>query len=223
MPFPPEPRYRIQSARRALECGALFLGVPAVIAAGWLPVLVIPLLLLMAVGCGLTLQYRHKIHLRDLLQPKVPRAEWRRILLLHLIALPCLTALLWAIQPAAMFSLVCRHTGIWLFVMFAYPLVSVLPQELIYRAFFFERYRPLFGRGIGMTLASAAVFGFGHVVFHNWPAVILTCAGGGLFATTYQRTSSLLLVSVEHALYGCAIFTIGYGQFFFDGTLRLFR
>jgi membrane protease YdiL (CAAX protease family) len=63
----------------------------------------------------------------------------------------------------------------------------------------------------------------GHIVFRNWPAILLTCAGGWLFGTTYRRTSSLLLVSVEHALYGCAIFTIGYGNYFFDGSRRLFR
>ena len=74
-----------------------------------------------------------------------------------------------------------------------------------------------------MIMASAAVFGFGHIVFRNWPAVALTFAGGWLFATTYRRTSSLVLVSAEHALYGCAIFTIGYGQYFFDRYLWLFR
>jgi len=223
MTFPPEPSQRIHKAWLALEFSALFLGVPAVVAAGWVPVLVIPLLLLMAVGCGLALRYRHQICLGDLLRPHVSGTEWRSLLLHFLIALPCLAVLLWAIKPAAMFSLMCQHTSTWLLVMLAYPIVSVLPQELIYRAFFFVRYRPLFGQGGGVLLASAAVFGFGHVVFHNWPAVILTWIGGWLFANTYQRTASLLLVSAEHALYGCAIFTIGYGNFFFDGTLRLLR
>jgi len=223
MTFPPEPSQRMHKIWLALECGALFLGVPAVVATGWVPVLVIPLLLLMAVGCGLALRYRHGIRVGDLLRPQVPGTEWRSVLLRYLIALPCLAALLWAIKPAAMFSLMCQHTRIWLLVMFAYPLVSVLPQELIYRAFFFVRYRPLFGQGGAMLLANAAVFGFGHVVFHNWPAVLLTWVGGWLFAKTYQRTSSLVLVSAEHALYGCAIFSIGFGQYFFDGTMRLIR
>jgi membrane protease YdiL (CAAX protease family) len=107
--------------------------------------------------------------------------------------------------------------------MFAYPLVSVLPQELAYRVYFFQRYAPLFGSKSGMIAASAIVFGFGHIVFHNWPAVVLTLLGGLLFAKTYRRTSSLLLVSFEHALYGWAVFTIGYGEFLVEGTLRLFR
>jgi membrane protease YdiL (CAAX protease family) len=207
----------------ALECGALFLGVPAVIASGWLRVWVIPVLLAMATGCGLALRWRHHIRLGDLLRPKVSGLEWRRVLVLYLVAVPCLMILLWVVMPEALFSLMLRHTKIWLLVMVAYPVVSVFPQELIYRAFFFARYRPLFGKGQGLIVASAAVFSFGHLVFHNWPAVALAFLGGWLFARTYQCTASLFLVCVEHALYGCAIFTIGYGQFFFDGTPRLFR
>jgi membrane protease YdiL (CAAX protease family) len=107
--------------------------------------------------------------------------------------------------------------------MVAYPLVSVLPQELVYRVFFFERYRPLFGDGIAMVLASAVTFGCAHLVFRSGLAVILTMIGGILFGVTYKRSGSWLLAGVEHAMYGCALFTIGYGQYFLDGTLRLFR
>lgn len=218
-----EASHRRQRLRLALEWSALFIGVPAAYAAGWLPIHIIFLLLVMAAGCWLVLWRRHKIRLGDLLRTRVPGAEWRRITAIYAVAAPAMLGLLWLVQPAAMFSLIRRHPEVWLLIICAYPLVSVLPQELIYRVFLFERYRPLFGRGSGMVAASAAAFGFGHVVFHNWPAVALTLAGGWLFARTYQRTSSLLLVAVEHALYGWAVFTIGYGQFFYQGTLRLFR
>ena len=207
----------------ALECAALFLGVPTILALRWAPVPVIPVLLVMTAGCWLALRWLHKIQVRSLLRPRVPVQEWRRILALYLVAIPCLLGLLWLLHPALMFYLMLRHTGFWLLIMFAYPVFSVFPQELTYRAFFCERYRPLFGRGLGMAAASALVFGFGHIVFRNYIAVALTLVGGWLFARTYQRTSSLVLVSVEHALYGCAIFTIGYGQFFFDRLPWLFR
>ncbi|MEU4707697.1 hypothetical protein AB0G00_14815 [Nocardia salmonicida] len=41
---------------------------------------------------------------------------------------------------------------------------------------------------------------------------------GVLFATRYQRTRSLLTTSVEHALYGILMFTIGLGDFFYHGA-----
>ena len=214
---------RPQKPWLAGECAALFVGLPLLVASGWLPVLVIPLLLVTTLGCGWTLQRCHHIRLRDLLRPRVPAAEWRRILGQYLLAVPGLVGLLWLAKPDLLFSLPRQHPKLWLMVMLAYPLLSVLPQELIYRAYFFERYAPLFGRGTGRVLASALVFALGHLVFHNWPAVGLTLVGGWLFARTYQRTGSLLLVAAEHALYGCAVFTIGYGQYFLDGTLRLIQ
>jgi membrane protease YdiL (CAAX protease family) len=131
--------------------------------------------------------------------------------------------LLWLVKPGAMFSLMRQHTGMWLLIMAAYPILSAFPQELIYRAFFFERYRPLFGQGQGMVLASVALFSFAHILFHNWIVICLSFCGGWIFARTYQRTSSLYLTIVEHSLYGCAAFTIGYGPFFFDSTMRLYQ
>lgn len=203
----------------AVECVALCLGVPLVVATHWIPIPIMPALLLMTIGCWLVLQWQHKIHLQDLLRPRVPAAEWKRILVLFLAAIPCLTAVLWLMNPEAILFLVREHTGFWLLIMFAYPILSVIPQEIIYRAFFFERYRPLFGEGAGMIVASALVFAFGHIVFHNSISVILTFIGGLLFAITYRRTKSLILVAAEHSLYGWAIFTIGYGQYFFDHML----
>lgn len=213
----------VQKIRLVAECAVLFAGVPLVVAAGWVPVLVIPLLVLMAAGCGLVLRWRHGVRFRDLLRAPVPKREWRRIFLTYLLAVPGLIGLLWATNPALLFALLRQHPKIWLLVMVAYPLISVLPQELIYRAFFFERYHPLFGRGKCLLMTSALFFAFGHLVFHNWPAVLLTLGGGWLFGRTYQRTSSLTAAATEHALYGCAIFTIGYGRYFLDGTLRLFQ
>lgn len=207
----------------AIECGVLYLGVPGAYAIGWLPVPIIPLLLVMAVGCWLALRRWGKSPISTALRRPVPRAEWRRIIITYLIALPLLVGLLWLIEPAMLWSLLHRRPGIWALVMVAYPLVSVWPQEIIFRVFFFERYRGLFGAGWGIIAASAVVFSFAHIIFHNWLAVALTLPGGWLFARSYQRTSSLLLVFVEHALYGCAIFTIGYGEFFYKGTLRLFE
>ena len=220
---PPESSPSARKPWLALECAALFIGVPAVMAAGWLPVLVIPLLVLMAIGCAVVLRRCHGLGLAELMRPKVPRLEWRRILFVCLLTVPGLIGLLWLLKPDALFSLAGQQPKLWLLIMVAYPLASVWPQELIYRAYFFARYRPLFGGGRGLVLASASVFAFGHVVFHNWPAVALTFCGGWLFGQTYRRTDSLLAVAVEHTLYGCAIFTIGYGQFFFDGTMRLVR
>jgi membrane protease YdiL (CAAX protease family) len=69
-----------------------------------------------------------------------------------------------------------------------------------------------------MILASAVVFAFLHIVFRNWLAVALTFVGGLLFAASYAETGSLATSSFEHALYGCWLFTVGLGQYFYHGT-----
>ena len=207
----------------AAEGIVLFIGVPAAYVIGWLPIPIIVLLLITAGGCWLALRVQLRIEPRDLIRCQAPKTEWRRVLVTYALAVPLLAGLLWLLKPEALFSLMSRNPKVWMFVMIAYPLVSVIPQELVYRFFFFERYRPLFGCGTGMVIASAVVFSYGHIAFRNWPAVVLTFFGGLLFARTYQRTSSLMFVAIEHALYGCALFTLGFGEFLLDGTLRLFR
>jgi hypothetical protein len=121
--------------------------------------------------------------------------------------------------PELEWSLVRQHPVFWMVVMVAYPTASVYPQGVLYRAFFFERYAGLFQAKWMMILASAAVFAFLHIIFHNWLAVGLTFLGGLLFATRYAQTRSLATSSFEHALYGCWLFTVGLGQFFYHGTI----
>ncbi len=121
--------------------------------------------------------------------------------------------------PDLEWSLVRQHPGLWGVVMAAYPVASVYPQGLLYRAFFFERYAALFPGKWAMIVASAAAFAFLHVIFRNWLAVALTFAGGLLFAARYADTGSLAASSFEHALYGCWLFTVGLGQYFYHGTI----
>lgn len=106
----------------------------------------------------------------------------------------------------------------WLVVATLYPLLSVYPQELIFRAFLVERYAPVFGTGTTLAAASALAFGFAHIIFGTWLSVVLTVIAGRLFARRYQRTRSLLAASVEHALFGVLAFTIGLGDLFYHGA-----
>jgi hypothetical protein len=49
----------------------------------------------------------------------------------------------------------------------------------------------------------------------------LFCAIGGVFfARTYTARPSLALVVAEHALYGCFLFTLGLGHYFYHGAIR---
>ena len=50
------------------------------------------------------------------------------------------------------------------------------------------------------------------------PVTNLVSNGGLFFADTYAKTRSLAAVYFEHALYGCYLFTIGLGFYFYHGN-----
>lgn len=111
------------------------------------------------------------------------------------------------------------NPDLWRVVMIGYPIASVIPQELVYRTFFFHRYGSLFGDHVWLAiLVNAFVFGFAHIIFGNWLAVLGTAAVGVLLAYRYVVTRAFWAVWFEHALYGCLVFTVGLGGFFFTGV-----
>ena len=101
--------------------------------------------------------------------------------------------------------------------MLAYPIFSVLPQGIIYRVYFFERFKFLFSKPWQMIVVAGMFFCFAHILFNNFVALIFTLIGGLLFAWRYQKTDSWLISSLEHALYGNLLFTIGIGRFLVAG------
>ena len=100
----------------------------------------------------------------------------------------------------------------WLLVSIFYSVLSVYPQEFLYRSFFFSRYEQLLKNPYLLIAVNALVFSFAHIMFRNLFVLIITLIGGVMFAITFSRTKSLLLTSIEHALYGSWIFTVGMGE-----------
>ena len=97
-------------------------------------------------------------------------------------------------------------------VIFFYAFLSVVPQELLYRSYFFERYRKLFKNKKYLLAINIIVFPLAHLMFHNWMVIFVTLIGGIFFTLTYNSSKSLLLTSLEHAIYGNWLFTIGMGE-----------
>ncbi|MEL6748216.1 MAG: CPBP family intramembrane glutamic endopeptidase, partial [Pseudomonadota bacterium] len=72
-------------------------------------------------------------------------------------------------------------------VMFFYPILSVVSQELMFRVFFFERYAVLFGRQVWLLiLVNGVLFGYAHIIFGNWISIVLCTIGGIIFAWRYH-------------------------------------
>ena len=106
-----------------------------------------------------------------------------------------------------------RQPG-WILLIAIYSMISAPPQEFVYRKFFFQRYRLLFPSDRVMLLMSSLSFSFVHIIFRHPIPLLLTFIAGYWFSQSYQRYNSLLLPSIEHALYGSLAFSIGYHTYF---------
>jgi membrane protease YdiL (CAAX protease family) len=200
-----------------LEFFGFFVIPPLLISLRIIPNLPIPYLLVAAVAGFLILRRNAAVRSAMLFQWRGIWPQLVPVLLRDAILLILLGLAVRIFAPEFLFSLVRRQPLFWALIMLLYPLLSVCPQEFLYRAFFFQRYQPLFGSGRGMIAASSLAFSFVHIIFGNWLAVGLCGLGGLLFSLTYQRSGSLLLASIDHALFGNFIFTIGLGEFFHHG------
>jgi membrane protease YdiL (CAAX protease family) len=101
------------------------------------------------------------------------------------------------------------------YMILIYPLLSALPQELIFREFFFYRYGKLFTNPTLLVAVNLVLFPFAHIYFANWIVIVFTLVGGAIFALTYRQTRSLLVVSIEHTLYGLMVLSSGLGEYFY--------
>lgn len=176
---------------------------------------VIPTLLLVTLAILVLLWIRHPRTLKKALRFRAPRLEVRRVLLTFAAGAILLSIYTAQVEPELLLELPREKPWLWLAILFFYPLLSVVPQELVFRVFLLRRYRDLLPSPEARILVSALLFGFAHIVYGNTLSILLSTAGGFLFGLTYHRTRSIWLVSLEHALYGIFLFTIGLGAYFY--------
>lgn len=122
------------------------------------------------------------------------------------------TSYVWFTQPEALFHVPQTKPLLFMSILFVYSVFSVWPQEIIYRTFFFERYHMLFKSKSLLIFINAVVFSLAHLFFRNTLVLVLTFLGGIIFGMTYLKFRSTTLVTIEHALYGNWLFTVGMGE-----------
>ncbi len=166
--------------------------------------------------------YRH-YHYRELKTlwrwKSVTWKHMKPILIRWAICTGLMAAFTFYYDPEKLFYLLREKPEILPFLIVLYPVFSALPQEFIFCTFFFERYKPFFPTANARVLASAIVFGYAHVLFINPVAPVLSFIAGLIFASTFAKTKSLALVTIEHSLYGVALFVVGLGWYFWGGAL----
>ncbi len=208
------------AVRRGAEFVALFVVLPVLFYAGLFGRHFFPVLLGVAALCFLLLWRDPAFDRRCLWNAAGAAAGLRPALPGLGLAALLMTAGILVFEPGAFLYLPRNRPVLWGLILLLYPLLSVYPQEVIYRAFFLHRYRVLFPSPALRVAACGIVFGLHHLGFRGYLAVALSTAGGLLFARTYLRTRSTLAAAVEHAVYGALIFTVGLGRYFYLGAAR---
>ncbi|MEM1415650.1 MAG: CPBP family intramembrane glutamic endopeptidase [Myxococcota bacterium] len=208
-------------ASRWIELLALYLVAPAAYAAWGLEIVrPIPIVIGASLAAWWTLRRDPSFDRGELWRWSAVREAFPGIALRVLAGGLALVGLVLVTAPESFLDFPRQRPLLWAFVMVAYPIFSVYAQELLWRTFFFHRYAPILSER-ALWIASGLLFGFMHVVFRHWIAVAATLVGGLFFAWSYRRHRSLAAVCVEHALFGCLLFTIGLGTYFYSGAAAL--
>ncbi|PIQ63464.1 MAG: CPBP family intramembrane metalloprotease [Bacteroidetes bacterium CG12_big_fil_rev_8_21_14_0_65_60_17] len=183
---------------------------------GWL---IIPMLVTSAGIMTLVLRSDPGFDRRVLWNVPAARLGGKHMFLRFVVGAPVLTFGVYLLRPELWLNFPRSEPLLWGVLMVIYPLWSVYPQEVIFRAFPMHRYQTLFANERHFFAANALGFAAAHLLFANVIALVLSLFGGWLFIRTYASSRSTLLVAIEHALWGDLIFTIGLGWYFFGGSV----
>jgi len=198
----------------------LYAGVPVAFTLLTPGAFVLPVLWVFTLICGVVLYRDPSFNRRGLWHIPKHSPAVKSALLRFAVSALCMIAIILLVMPEEFLNLVRTKPRLWAMIMILYPLFSVIPQGIVYRAFLFHRYRELASEKT-LLLLGASAFSLGHLPFGNGWALVLTLIGGLFFGSTYLKSRSIMLSSIEHAMYGGLIFTTGLGIYFLHGTLRM--
>jgi membrane protease YdiL (CAAX protease family) len=206
--------YNKSKIRLISECIVLYLILPVFIMLDLLPIPLLLILLVMGIAVHLFLYHDPGFDRNKFINWKSGRREAWKIILLFIPLGALMVVLIWHIDETKLFYLPSSNPWFLLLISIFYPVFSVVPQGLAYRALFFHRYGSLFPGNTLKIIVSAALFSFGHILYKNALVLLLAFIAGLIFAYRYRKTDSLLISILEHSLYGVWLFTCGLGYFF---------
>lgn len=121
--------------------------------------------------------------------------------------------------PTSLFRFLRSNPEFMLVIWLLYPILSALPQELIFRVLFFHRYGRLFSGPQQAVLVNAAIFSLAHLMYWSWIVAIFTFFGGLAFAVGYLKRGFLWAWAL-HAIAGNILFLVGMGEYFYSGAVQ---
>jgi uncharacterized protein len=147
------------------------------------------------------------------------KKQLKPVLILFIISALVMLVIILIINPSHLFYLIREKPLFLLVISIFYPVFSVIPQALAYRALFFHRYAHLFPGKWFQIIVSALLFSFGHILYKNYLVLILTFVAGIIYSYHYIKSKSLIFSILEHSAYGIWLFASGLGMFFISSKV----
>lgn len=206
--------YSNSKFRLISEIIILFIIVPVLLAVYKLKIPLMLVLLVFGILIFLFLKYDDSFDLKKIKKFNLSAKQLRKMIAVFLFSAVIMVMLIYIIDKNRLFLLVKKVPWLLLLISVFYPLFSVIPQTLIYRLFFFHRYKKLYKNDTLKIIFSALFFAFGHLLYKNVLVLLLAFVAGLIFSYHYYKTKSFWISVIEHSLYGVWLFASGLGYFF---------
>jgi len=200
--------------RKSLELVILFITLPVLMKYELIPLPRILTLLIVFVGV-LFISIKYKYLDKNWYKlPKLDHKYWQKMGIIYIGSFIFFIAYIYFFLDQKPFVIIRERPILMIVISIFYPLVSAFPQEVIYRTFYFERYKDILNTN-QLLISNMIVFSFLHVIYNNLPAIILTFLSGLIFTYNYHRRRSLMLITIEHSILGLIVFITGMGRYFY--------
>ncbi|WP_421701839.1 CPBP family intramembrane glutamic endopeptidase [Aliiroseovarius sp.] len=188
----------------------LFVLAPVAIAALLPATAMFPALFAVTLVGIVLLQFTRAFHWREL---RAGPVNTRQVVLFGAGMVVLCLGLMVLTAPGQLFNILRERPLMMLAIALFYPVVSALPQELVFRPLFFRRYGPILPDG------RAALFSLAHLMYWSWIVAAMTFAGGLIFAHAYEVRRSFPMAVALHSIAGVVIFATGMGIYFYSGNV----
>lgn len=205
--------------QRRMEFFLLYMAAPVAMAVALPPSAMFTALFSVTfVGLGL-LHFTEEFSWRELFAG-IGRIGGGVVVLFSLATLAVGSAVILTFRPEAFGFLIRQNPGLMLMIAMLYPVLSALPQELVFRPLFFRRYAAILPRRVtAQVVLNAAVFSFAHLMYWSWIVAAMTFCGGLVFAWAYRVRGNFPEAVVLHSLAGVILFALGLGVYFYSGAV----
>lgn len=209
----------IPHLRLRLEFGLFFIAVPVVIAVFFPPDWMFPSLFTFT-ALGVVLLHATPSFAWKELRDYWRNWSWAEVAIFTFAMTGLCSALVLVARPDAAFFLLLNRPELLGMIWLGYPLLSALPQELLFRSLFFRRYQAILPDGNTAYLLNAGLFSLAHLMYWSWIVAIMTFGGGLLFTWAYRKRGSFFYAVLLHSIAGNIIFAAGLGVYFYSGNVQ---